>query len=148
MGGKNPISDALNEINKQLSNASNNTNAMISGAGNNINRELSNAGNRVNEYGQGIVDSTQGTIDTLSGQTAKDLAAEETKRAKEEQAKREADLAEQEKKNQGQRKSASMRARQKALSGGGRQGTILTEGLGGAGGSGAASGGGKTLLGS
>lgn len=135
MGGKNPISDALNSINRSLSDASNNTNRMISGAG-----------NRVNEYLAGVENSTQGTIDNLSGRTAEDLAEDEKKRAQEEQAKREADIAEQDKKMQGQKKSAGARARQRSLSGGGRQSTILTEGLGSAGAG--SSSGGKTLLGS
>jgi hypothetical protein len=96
----------------------------------------------------GLTTETGRTItDSLSGETAKRAASHEKKVAMGQQSQREQAMAEQDAKEKGQSKSASMRARQKAMRGEGRGSTILTGDLGAppAGGMGS---GGKTLLGS
>ena len=81
-----------------------------------------------------------------SGDMAKDVAADETKRAKEAQGKRESAIAEQEIKNENQKKQNQLRSRQRSATGQGRSSTILTSALGAP--SAGQAAGGKTLLGS
>ena len=103
-------------------------------------------GLNLTEEGKKIKKAGDQFLYSASGQMAKDVADEEKRQAGVEQGKREAAIAEQETKNENQKKTNQLRARQRSASGQGRSSTILTSSLG-APASGQAAGG-KTLLGS
>lgn len=148
MGGKGGvISQISNAINQGID-------TTISGTSNTINQGVDTTlrgteGAMAKYYSNfqdplGIQSAARTAAET--GKESNRIAQEQIDLAKEQQAKREADIAAQDEIKKGQKKSASLRARQRASGGGGRQSTILTEGLGSSGSAGATSG--KTLLGS